>query len=304
VSPRPGGINVSLSSHTTAQTPGIPTGFSTQQRVGADGRFSIDGVPPGHYTLLASSWIPPASPDGSPVVLSASTDFALNGEDISGVVLTLTPGIRLAGRVAFDGQEPSAADLAALTVNLPLTPTTPGVRVSIPPLQIGSGGRFVLEGLAPGTYRPGATVRGLRAPLGRWWLKSMVIEGRETLDGTLDLRQNTDGAVVTLSERASTLTGIVRDARGELVRDVWVVVFTTHPAGWFHDSRRVAAVKTDRDGRYTIRNLPAGEYHLATTFDLDPDQWFDPVLLQQLAAGTMRITIADSEEKTVDPVLR
>jgi hypothetical protein len=305
VSPRPDGIDVSLSSHATMQTPGIPTGFSTQRRVDADGRFSIAGVPPGQYSLLASSWIPPASSDASPAILSASTDLAINGEDISGLVLTVTPGIRLAGRIVFDGAEPLAADLASLTVNVPLTPAaSTGVQISIPPLHIDSGGRFVLNGLAPGTYRVGANAQGLHTPIGKWWLTSILIEGREALDSTVDLRRSIDGTIVTFSDRASALSGIVRDDRGEPVADAWLVVFSTHSGAWFPNSRRIAAVRTGANGSYSIRNLPAGEYHLATTLDLQQGEWFDAVLLQQLASVATRITITDREHKTIDPVLR
>lgn len=305
VSPRPDGINVSLSSHATMQTPGIPTGFSAQRRVDADGRFSIAGVPPGQYSLLASSSLPPASSDASPAILSASIDLAVNGEDISGLVLTLTPGIRLAGRIVFDGAEPPAADLDGLTVNVPLAPAaSSGVQVSVPPLQVDSGGRFVLDGLAPGTYRVGANAQGLHTPIGKWWLTSILIEGREALDSTVDVRRSLDSAIVTFSDRASALSGIVRDNRGEPVADAWLVVFSTHSGAWFPNSRRIAAVRTGANGSYSIRNLPAGEYHLATTLDLQQGEWFDAVLLQQLESAATRITITDREHKTIDPVLR
>jgi hypothetical protein len=91
---------------------------------------------------------------------------------------------------------------------------------------------------------------------------------------------------------------------GQIVADAWVAVFATHPGAWFHNSRRVAAVKTSADGRYAIRNLPAGEYHLATVFDLEQGEWFDAVLLRQLATAALRIPITDNEQKAVDPVFR
>jgi hypothetical protein len=298
LSPHAGGVNVSLSSRTTTQKPGIPTGVSVQKRVDPDGRFVFDGVPPGHYTLSASSWIPPAVPESS---LWASTEVSVNGDDVSGVLLSLAPGLRLAGRVVFDGADPPAGNALRRSVSLTISGTT--LRMGIPPLEIDADGTFVVEGIVPDSYQFAAT-SGLRAPVGGWWLKSIVIRGREALDAPLELRQPADDAIVTFSDRASALSGIVRDARGDPVADVWVVAFSTHPGSWFHDSRRVAAVKTSADGRYSIRNLPAGEYHLATVFDLEQGEWFDPVLLRQLAAAAMRITIADNEQKTVDPVFR
>jgi hypothetical protein len=298
LSPHTGGVNVSLSSRATTRTPGIPTGFGVQKRVDADGRFAFGGVPPGHYTLSASSWIPPAMPESS---LWASTDVSVNGEDISGIVLTLTPGIRVAGRVVFDGTNPPAG--AAIRRSVSLTISGTGMRMGIPPLEIDANGTFVVEGIVPDRYQFAAT-SGLRAPVNGWWLKSIGIRGREALDAPLELRQPVDDAIVTFSDRASALSGSVRDARGDPVADAWVVVFSTHPGAWFHDSRRVAAVKANGDGRYAIRNLPAGEYYLALTWDLQQGEWFDSVLLRDLAAAATRITIAADEQKSVDPMLR
>jgi hypothetical protein len=291
-------MNVSLTSRTTTQTPGIATGYNVQKRVDADGHFAFGGVPPGHYVLSASSWIPPAVPEST---LWASTEVSVNGEDVSGVVLSLAPGVRLAGRVVFDGADPLAGNALRRSVSLTMSGTS--LRMGIPPLEIGADGAFVVEGIVPDRYQFAAT-SGLRAALGGWWLKSMVIRGREALDAPLELRQPVDDAIVIFSDRASALSGIVRDARGDPVADAWVAVFSTHPGAWFHNSRRVAAVKTSADGRYAIRNLPAGEYHLATVFDLEQGEWFDAVLLRQLATAALRITITDNEQKTVDPVFR
>lgn len=146
--------------------------------------------------------------------------------------------------------------------------------------------------------------RGLREPVGQWWLKSVAIGGREMLDAPLELRQSADDAVVVFSDRASALTGVVRDAGGTPVADVWVVAFAAHPPAWFHNSRRVAAVKTGADGTYAIRNLPAGAYHVAAAFDLDTGEWFDPAVLKMLVPASARIEIAEHEQKTADVVTR
>ena len=70
------------------------------------------------------------------------------------------------------------------------------------------------------------------------------------------------------------------------------------PVSWFPSSRRIVAVRPGPDGRYTIRNLPAGEYFVVATDDIDDNQWFEVSTLRQLAARAAKISLADYERKT------
>ncbi|HEX6463981.1 MAG TPA: hypothetical protein VFZ98_06000 [Vicinamibacterales bacterium] len=116
--------------------------------------------------------------------------------------------------------------------------------------------RFTLSGLIPGAYRVrGLVVPGTGTPIGKWWLESIQMSGRD-------------------------------------------------PASWFVTSRRVAAVRTDAQGRYTIRNLPPGDSRAAVAIDLEPNEWFDPDVLQTFLPNAAPLTITGVETRTVDLILR
>jgi hypothetical protein len=300
---RAGGANVGLAA---PQIPGamMPGTFRAQRRVEPDGRFSIPAVPPGRYTVVATSWLPPEKQGAMPKVFSATTDINVDGEDISNVMLTLNAGITIAGRVVFEGTQPPVMDLSQLSVNVPIALTGVGISLPVPFVQIDSSGTFRLEGMVPGVYRFSAPIRGIRAPLGSWWLKSIVVSGREVLDAPLDLRQSSEDAVVTFSDRASTVAGMVKDAQGAVVPDAWAIVFSTERAAWFFNSRRVAGVKTEVDGRYTIRNLPPGDYYVAAATDVAQGEWFDHDVLQKLVPSAIRIALGEHEDKKQDVVIR
>ena len=70
-----------------------------------------------------------------------------------------------------------------------------------PPAQIDAAGRFTVTGVIPGPYRFFGAMQGVRMPIGPWWLKSLVVNGRDLLDSPLELRQNVDDAVVTFTDR-------------------------------------------------------------------------------------------------------
>jgi hypothetical protein len=267
-----------------------------------DGTFAFDNVPPGRYVLAAR-----ASPDGATALhydaaraLWASTELVIDGQDILNVVLSPVPGITLEGRLVFRGHRPPPRLSELRGLGLPLTSrVVPGSPMAV----IAGDGRFSVYGMPAGTYWPDFQA-GIRSPLGAWWLKSIVIEGREMLDAPLDLRNSSTGATVTFGDTASDLRGRVVNAAGEPGVNRTVVVFPADRAGWFFNSRRIAAVPVDGEGRYVVRNLPAGDYLIVARPDLDQFEWFNPLTLEKLASSAAKLTIREDEAVTLDIQVR
>lgn len=261
-------------------------------RIEADGRFTFNGVAPGKYTVMARS----SGPSG----LSAATEIAVDGEDVTGVGLMMQPGLTFSGRMAFEGSRPPPPDLAKLRIPLPAVTRTGANAIPLPAVQLETGGRFTMSGIVPGVYRFGNTMQGLRAPIGGWWLRSVSVGGRELLDGPLDLRQSATDTIVTFSDRATELAGTITGTPGSPPSDYVVIAFGVDKASWFTNSRRVAGVRPDAEGRYTIRNLPPGEYFVVVSDDVEQNEWFDATALQRLAPVAVRIVLGEDETKTFD----
>lgn len=267
-----------------------------------DGTFAFDNVPPGRYVLAAR-----ASSDGSTALrydaaraLWASTELVIDGQDILNLTLSPQPGITLEGRLVFQGQRspPRLSELRGM--GLPLTSrTVPGSPMAV----IDGDGRFAVYGMPAGTYWPDFQA-GTRNPIGAWWLKSIAIEGREMLDAPLELRNSSTGATVMFADTASDLRGRAVLATGEPATNSTVVVFPVDRAGWFFNSRRIAAVPVDGEGRYVVRNLPAGDYLIVARADLEQLEWFNPLTLEKLTASATKLTIRNDEAVTLDIVVR
>ena len=263
-----------------------------------DGTFAFDNVPPGRYVLAAR-----ASSDGSTALrydpakaLWASTDLVIDGQDILSIVLAPVQGITLEGRLVFQGQRapPRLSEMRGM--GLPLTSrVVPGSPMTV----IAEDGRFSVYGVPAGTYWPDFQA-GIRNPLGAWWLKSIAIEGREMLDAPLELRGSSTGATVTFGDAASDLRGRVVLPSGEPAANSTVVVFPVERTGWFFNSRRIAAVPVDGEGRYVVRNLPGGDYLIVARPDLDQFEWFNPLTLEKLAPAAAKLTIRNDEAVTFD----
>ena len=61
--------------------------------------------------------------------------------------------------------------------------------------------------------------------------------------------------------------------------------------------RRIQTARADQNGSYRLGNLPAGEYLLVATDDVEQGEWFDPAFLESIRARGVRVTLAEGEQK-------
>jgi len=273
---------------------GAPAVFlaGTTNRVGPDGKFSFTGVTPGPYTLSARM----NGQEGTP--LWANVDIDVDGQPITGVTLALQEGLTVSGRLAFemDGVDPPTL-MTRARLNL-LPAETSSFTMSTAATQVSSTGAFRMEGVVPGRYRFAGT---FNTPEVNWILKSAVIKGKDALDVPFDLAAGdvvTD-AVITFTNRTQELSGTLQDASKRPATDFTVVVFPTDKSLW-GSTRRVRTVRPDTTGKFTFNNLPSGAYRIAAVLDIGPEDLRDQSLLEELAAASLAITIADGEKKVQD----
>jgi hypothetical protein len=306
--------------NTGFDVPGISPGGA---RADAQGAFRISNVPPGQYALVARATINPGReggpagrgmpagrgelalgrgranivPGAEATRLWATADVAVDGRNVSNVVLALQPGMTVSGRIAFDGttmQPPT--DLSRVRVNMSPV-STPGSSSEVPAAAAGrvdAEGRFTISSVVPGRYRLTASGAGTG-----WFLGSTTVDGQDSLDFPVEVKpsQNISGAVVTFVDRQSELSGAITNERAEPVPDYSLIIYPADNRYWTPQSRRIQSTRPATDGRFTFRNLPAGDYRLAPVFDPEPGSWFDPAFLQQLDGAAVRVSIGDGEKK-------
>lgn len=259
---------------------------SRRTSVTGKGEFSFANVPPGSYLVIAKA-------QSGPNIFWDSADVVVDGQSQPEVALSMQSGLTVSGRVAFDGR---TAIPSASRVRVSLVPLLSGAQVSLAsaPAGVDANGRFSITGVTAGRYRLQATIDG---PSG-WMLTSSTVNGRDVLDTPIDLRQSVDGAVVTFSDRPAELSGVVRDASGRSSASDTVIVFPADRTLWTPRSRRIRADRVLADGTFQFRLLPAGDYYVAAAADVDEYEWYDPALLDRLAAtSALKITIGEGEKK-------
>ncbi|HKW00755.1 MAG TPA: carboxypeptidase-like regulatory domain-containing protein [Vicinamibacterales bacterium] len=291
----------------------MPMGGNSS-RTDNSGKFSFAGVLPGDYTLVARAQTGPAparggGPSARPM-LWAQQDLSVAGGDLNGLSLRLQPGLSISGRVAFDGTAAPPPDLTRIRVSLGPAQNG-GTSVLLGDPQMNADGTFTFQGATPGRYRvgasvpqgPGAVAVGATAvaPAPTWWLKSVVYNGVDTLDSALEI-SNADlsGIVITFTDRPTNLSGRLIDAAGRAATDYWVVAFPSTRELWAPNSRRIRTARPDIEGEFEIAGLPPGDYGLVALTDLDQADLSDPAFLEQLAAASVKIALADGEKKKQD----
>jgi len=103
--------------------------------------------------------------------------------------------------------------------------------------------------------------------------------------------QDLRDVVIVLSDRSTTLTGLVHDARGTPVTDVSVLVFA--------DDRRLLPgrarwIKPDHLGTFVASGLPAGTYLVALAAQVDDLRWSTAEYLNAFRDQAMRVTLGDA----------
>jgi hypothetical protein len=276
-------------------TPTMSTRITPAGRV-----FTFAGVPPGNYSVTAHV---PGS--GARTAHFGRVDVVVNGQDVRGLGMSLQPAFSMTGQVVFAGS--TGAKPASLpTASIGLTAangvgqagagTTRMGNPLVPPAVIEADGAFRISGLLPEVYTINARVTTTTG----WWLRSAVIDGRDVLDNPFEVTGDVTGAVLTFSDQRTQLSGRITTDSGAPGDSLFMAVFPQDRSLWRPQSRRITSARADTDGRWVIQGLPPGDYFLVALTDLAPDELWDPAFLEPLLAASVRVSLADGEQKTQD----
>ena len=275
-----------------------------------DGRFTFRGVSPGRYTILAQTVAQPMQvqfgpgtpppPPPTPQVLAdnqrlwGKTEISVDGPAPMSVSVSLQPGKSISGTGSIRNGAPPDLTRARTTVTLAFAPAPQTVSAGpAPQAQIGPDGKFTLSGVIPGRYI-------LRA--GGGMMKSSIVNGQDTLDFPLEFTGERDiaGAVLTVTDKSSELTGLLTDGAGKPAVDFTIVVAPSDPRFWVPGGRRIMITRPDTAGRYTFRSLPPGDYMVAAVTDMEQGGQYDPEFLKAIASASVRVMVQEAARVSQD----
>ena len=119
-------------------------------------------------------------------------------------------------------------------------------------------------------------------------------------DRPIDFDRDPGRVQIVLTNRVTEVSGNVTD-EGRPAAHVPVVVFPADSRLWDFQSRHVRKATADENGHFTIRTLPAGEYHtIALSGMKSGTSWQRPSFLEPLLRDSARLTLHEAEHATVE----
>jgi protocatechuate 3,4-dioxygenase beta subunit len=288
-------------------------GMGSTARSDKNGSFTLSSVTPGDYTLQTRAMQIMTSGGGDAMMFSARISVAadgaggeaesgslpvtVGGEDLTNVVILTSKGATASGHVTFEG----AGKPPALT----------GIRISassaenegpVPMMGGGSGGvkadgTFELRGLSGARI-----IRPAGLPAG-WMLKEVRVNGAEVTDTGVEFKpgEALTGVEVVVTSKVTEVSGAVKAANGEPVKDYTVVVFADEPQRWtVPNSRYVYGARPDQEGRFQVKNVPPGGYYAIATEYIAQGEWGDPDVLERLKAKATKFSLGEGEAKRLE----
>jgi protocatechuate 3,4-dioxygenase beta subunit len=284
------------------------TGFQRAVAVDTGGRFAFDYVPAGRY-LIATLFNGVVTNGGRGGTASDSwtrTSVEVAGADID-VTVPVHRGLRVSGRVQFDG---TAAPTAS---SVTLTPDTEGPASDVvpPAFPVDSDGRFTVT-VTPGRYivtASGQAPFGLNAPeptpgaiaaARSWTLRSAVSGGVDVSSTALTVTRDVSDVLVTLTDRSAELRGRVLNIQN--VDDTTVLLFPSDESLWldFGIGRRMRTARPAVDGSFAFAAVPAGEYYVSAVRGMTPRDWRSGAVFDVLAPLASRLSLDEGVVTTRD----
>jgi len=293
--------------------------------VSASGAFTFLGVPSGSYTIdaglnvtqfstvgmmdppltpgmrVAQSRVGsvPSAPDDVSITVRrsdvidrewASVPIDVGVDDVTDVGVTLRSTVTVGGEIVWDGPtgplpsvqiEPAAGDAR-------LFPTPRGFQ--------GATQQFSVAGLRAGEYvirptvAPGTTV------------ERIVANGQDVTTRTIDTSSgDISGVVVTMTTKATTISGSVRDVT-EPGRQTSVVAFPVETRQWSRYGFTPLTIRAASflGQRFTLSGLPPGEYFVVAVDSEFGGAWRDPAWLDAASRVATRVTLEWDAPVTID----
>jgi hypothetical protein len=297
---RPAAATMTLGSRSL--TGGGFTSSSGQSYNAADGTFELRDVAPGAYTVGAQiqegvqGALPPIFAAGAPPRPTGSTPVTVSGSDVDGVMITITVGASIPGRINVEGQDLSSVtglDRIRVQLNSPTALAGPAFQPTPQSQPVSADGTFREDNAFPGEYR----VSVVPLPAG-FYVKEIRFDQADALNKPLVFSGSVSSPLeVVLSPRAAQLDGGLSNEKQQVVPGVQVVLVPDQHRD------RIDLYKTavaDQNGRFAIRGIAPGDYKVFAWEAIEQFSYFDSDVLLRFESKGKAVHLSESDKASIE----
>jgi len=229
---------------------------------------------------------------------TVSQQLSVGDRDVTDLTVTVKPALQIEGRIEFRGAAgpqpmPQASVAGLMVFQSPFLDRRFGVETSRETQTfsaVAAAGQYFVR-----PYEGNG-----------WYVQSVKAGDTDVTDRLVDLQTNTR-LTITYTDRATKVSGTVKDARGAASSIATVLMFPVDRTRWsgYGDSpRNFKSRLASASGVFTFEHVPVGEYFIVAVDGTDADDWQDPQKLEALARRAMTLTVSAADAaKTLDLVV-
>jgi hypothetical protein len=270
-------------------------------KVNPDGTFLFRNIAPAEYHLNVRT---PATAD-RPVEAANVIVSTLNGDVEGFTIVTSSAGV-LNGRAVVEGDGALPVALTRLIVRpLPVDRDTAIGNTNTITQGTADNGRLREDGSFQLAGVVGNNRLGVSPMPEGWAVRRIEYNGRDYTTLPFDAQgQSIDGILIVLTNRFPTVTGSMKDEKGNPGATGTVILFPEDTQLWAEDARLVRATRPDQSGLFTMKAVRPGEYLAVALPTVQNNQWFDPEYLESLREQATRLTLREGERPQIELTIK
>jgi hypothetical protein len=162
--------------------------------------------------------------------------------------------------------------------------------------HVTADGEFVWSDVPPGTYHV-QMVGNSSGENEDWFVKSMLVGGRDVNDSGLIVNGGTIILDLVVSAKGAVVEGVVADSQGQPVANA--VVVAAPETGMRGNVDRYRQTVSDQVGHFSLRGIRAGSYTLFAWESVDGQAYYNPEFLKGYEGQGSALRVGEGERKAM-----
>jgi Carboxypeptidase regulatory-like domain len=256
--------------------------FNANNIAKADGSFELPEIAPGEYTVSAVLF-----DEGK--TYSTQQDVDVVASDVDGLVLSLTAGVTIPGRINWEGRPSQRKDGTSIYLESEMSRFGIGRAEA----HIDEDWQFTLKEVPDGTFE--VHLVDLSED---YYIKEVRFGDTLLPDRELRVRGAGANLEITVSSHGARISGTVLNTDSLPVAGAWVVAVPEGEKRKF--LRLFRARSTDQYGHFEIHGLAPGKYKLFSWDGIEARAWQDPDFLKDYEDKGQEIEVQDGDQKSLE----